>query len=66
MNKKAKIIRYTSFTIGMVSLSCGVVFLFAKVVVPSIVCLTLAIAALIFAFLPYPFLKKEEYDEDPE
>ena len=66
MNKKTKIIRYTSFTIGMVSLSCGVVFLFASVLIPSIICLTLGVAAIIFSFLPYPFLKEEQNNETIE
>ena len=66
MNKKTKIIRYTSFTIGMVSLSCGVVFLFAKAAIPALVCLTLGVIACIFAFLPYPFLKEDNNDENIE
>lgn len=66
MNKKTKIIRYTSFTIGMVSLSCGVVFLINEAAIPAIICLTLAVVALVFAFLPYPFLKEEQNNEDPE
>ena len=66
MSKKTKIIRYTSFTIGMVSLSCGVVFLIAKATIPAIVGLTLGVIACIFAFLPYPFLKEDNNDEDIE
>ena len=66
MSKKTKIIRYTSFTIGMVSLSCGVVFLIAKATIPAIVGLTLGVIACIFAFLPYSFLKEDSNDEDIE
>ena len=66
MNKKTKIIRYTSFTIGMVLLSCGVVFLFMKVAIPSIACLTLGLVGCIFSFLPYPFLKEDNNDENIE
>ena len=50
----------------MVSLSCGVVFLFAKAAIPAIVCLTLGVIACIFAFLPYPFLKEDNNDENIE
>ena len=64
--RKERTIRYISFTIGMVSLSCGVVFLFAKVTIPAIVCLTLAVVAIFFAFVPYPWIKhdKENTDDD--
>ena len=50
----------------MVSFSCGVVFLFAKAIIPAIVCLTLGVIACIFAFLPYPFLKEDNNDENIE
>ena len=50
----------------MVSLSCGVVFLFAKATIPAIVCLTLGVIGCIFAFLPYPFLKEDNNDENIE
>ena len=64
MNKKTKIIRYSSFAVGMIALCCGVVFLFFSIIIPAIVCLTIAVATLIFAFLPYPFLKEQNSDEN--
>ena len=64
--KKTKVIRYTSFTVGVVTLGCGVVFLFTENAVPSIVCLTIGVIASIFSFLPYPFLKEEENQQEEE
>ena len=66
MNRKAKIIRYTSFTIGMVCLSCGVVFLINQATIPAIVCLTIGVIGCVFAFVPYPFLKEDDNNEDLE
>ena len=63
MSKKTKIIRYTSFTVGVVLLACGMVFMFGGALVPGIVCLTLGVIVVIFSFLPYPFIKEEQNDE---
>ena len=63
---KTKVIRYTSFTVGVVTLGCGVVFLFTENAIPSIVCLTIGVITSIFSFLPYPFLKEENQQEEED
>ena len=64
--KKEKIIRYVCFVVCLVALGMGVIFLITKNPIPSIVCLAIGVIAGVLFFIPYPFLKKEENDEDPE
>ena len=64
--RKERTIRYTLFTIGIVLISCGVVFLFTKSFVAAAICLTIGVIIGFLAFVPYPFLKKEDNDEDFE
>ena len=64
--RKERIIRYVCFVVCIVALGMGVIFLITKNLIPSIVCLSIGVIAGILFFIPYPFSKKEENDEDPE
>ena len=62
--RKEKIIRYTLFTIGVVLIGCGVVFLFTQNNILAIICLSLGIISGFLSFVPYPFLKKDKEDDE--
>lgn len=65
--RKERIIRYVCFVVCIVALGMGVIFLITKNLIPAIVCLSIGVIAGVLFFIPYPFLKKEEEnDEDPE
>ena len=56
--KKEQIVRYILLALGIILIGAGIVFLITNIAAGAIVCLTLGVITLFFAFVPYPWLKK--------